>query len=664
MNITGVGMSSKSVMFPKLFTPLLIRNTKIRNRIVSTGHDTTIPIDGTVNDGLVAYHKARARGGVGLIVAQVTGVHESARYTNHVLMGTDDKCILGFSKLADAVQKEGAKLLVQLFHPGREMTESLDGSAPVAWAPSVSPSERFHVIPRAIPEQMIQEILNGYGQAAKRLELAGVDGVEIVASHGYLPAQFLNPNINRRTDKWGGSDENRRRFLSEAIAIARAETGSNFIVGLRISGNEQYEDGFAETSSLDTIKQVSEQIDYVSLVDGTSATLGGSVHIVPPMYYEPGYVAPFSARLKELVDIPVIVTGRINQPQEAEKILESNSADMCGMTRAMICDPLMPEKAKGGKFDEIRACIGCNQACIGHFHKGHAISCIQYPETGRELEFANKAIVKNPLKVLVVGGGPGGMKAASVAAERGHNVSLYESDNQLGGQARLAQLLPHRSEFGGIITNLSRELEHSGAEVVTGVRMDVNKINELKPDAIILATGATPLWPINFNSDGEGQVCDAWQVLRGEVNVGSSVLVHDWKGDWIGMGVAEHLAKNGCKVRLAVNGLFAGETLQSYVRDSNAARLHDLGVEVIPYVRLYGRDEDSVYLQHTVSGAAIIEENVDTLVLAQGHLPETGLEEELSNYAGKLISIGDCQMPRTCEEAVLEGLRAAHNLAD
>ena len=264
-------MSSKSVMFPKLFTPLLIRNTKIRNRIVSTGHDTTIPTDGIVNDALVAYHRARARGGVGLIVAQVTGVHESARYTNHVLMGTDDKCITGFSKLADAVHENGAKLLVQLFHPGREMTESLDGSAPVAWAPSVSPSERFHVIPRAIPEQMIQEILNGYGQAAKRLELAGVDGVEIVASHGYLPAQFLNPNINRRTDKWGGSDENRRRFLSEAIAITRAETGSNFIVGLRISGNEQYEDGFAETSSLDTIKAVSEQIDYVSLVDGTSA---------------------------------------------------------------------------------------------------------------------------------------------------------------------------------------------------------------------------------------------------------------------------------------------------------------------------------------------------------------------------------------------------------
>ena len=196
-------MPTQILMFPELFKPIIIRNTKIRNRIVSTGHDTTIPSYGTVNDALVAYHEARAKGGVGLIVAQVTGVHESARYTNHVLMGTDDECIYGFTKLAKAIHKEGAKIIVQLFHPGREMTESLDGTAPIAWAPSVSPSERFHVIPRAITEEMIQEILDGYGKVAKRLEKAGVDGVEIVASHGYLPAQFLNPTVNRREDKWG-----------------------------------------------------------------------------------------------------------------------------------------------------------------------------------------------------------------------------------------------------------------------------------------------------------------------------------------------------------------------------------------------------------------------------------------------------------------------------
>ena len=654
----------ESNSFPKLFTPLKIRDVDIRNRIVSTGHDTTMITDGLINDRLIAYHQARAAGGVGLIVAQVTGVHESARYTNHVLMGTQDACIEGFSKLADVVHAEGAKLFVQLFHPGREMTESLDGTAPVAWAPSVSPSERFHVIPRAMTSAMIDEVIAGYGETARRLEKAGIDGVEVVASHGYLPSQFLNPTVNFRTDQWGGSDENRLRFLKEAIASARNATGPDFIVGMRISGDEQYDDGLKTDLSLAVIQGVAEQLDYVSLVDGTSATLGGAVHIAPPMYLEPGYVAPFSQQVKQSVDIPVIVTGRINQPQEAEKIIASGAADLCGMTRAMICDPQMPVKSEAGRLDDIRACIGCNQACIGHFHSGHPISCIQHPESGRELEYGVLVPTEHSQKVIVVGGGPGGMKAAAVAAARGHDVTLYEAAKQLGGQARLAQLLPHRAEFGGIITNLSRELEQSGARVVMGKTVDVALIQAEAPDVVILATGATPLWPTSFMHEaGDGEVCDAWQVLQGDMAPGSSVVVADWAGDWIGMGVAEHLAEQGSHVRLAVNGLYAGERLQSYVRDTNAARLHALGVEVIPYSRLYGRDEDSVYLQHTASGEAVILEGVDTLVLAQGHKPNTALEQALDGFAGEVISIGDCQMARTCEEAVLDGLRAAVGLA-
>lgn len=646
--------------FPNLFQTLQIGGVTLRNRILSTGHDTTMPTDGTVNDRLIAYQRARAAGGVGLIVCQVTGVHESARYTNHVLMGVDDGCIEGFAKLADAVHAEGAALFVQLFHPGREMTESLDGTAAVAWAPSVSPSERFHVIPRAMPVQMIHDVVAGYGAAAARLERAGVDGVEIVASHGYLPSQFLNPAVNRRQDDYGGSDENRRRFLQEAIAAARAATKPGFVVGLRISGDEMHEGGLTSEISLSTIKAVADTVDYVSLVDGSSASLGGAVHIVPPMYMTPGYVAPFAARVKQAVSVPVLVTGRINQPQEAEKILASGAADMCGMTRALICDPQMPAKAKAGRFDDIRACIGCNQACIGHFHKGHPISCIQHPETGRELQFGTLRPASVRRKVMVIGGGPGGMKAAAVAAARGHDVTLHEAEAQLGGQARLAQLLPHRSEFGGIITNLSHELTQSGATVLTRSRVDRAMIEQAAPDAVILATGATPLWPQLFHYEGEGQVIDAWQVLQGGNSVGGSVVIADWKGDWIGMGLAELLAERGCHVRLAVNGLFAGELLQSYVRDTNAARLHKLGVEVIPYARLFGRDAENVYLQHTTSAEPIIIEGVDTLVLAQGHSPNAELQEALEGYGGQVIAIGDCQMPRSCEEAVLEGLHAAY----
>lgn len=646
-------------MFPTLFSCFTVGNVTMQNRIVSTGHDTTLPTDGTVNDALIAYHVARAKGGVGLIVVQVTGVHETARYTNHVLMATDDSCIAGFAKLARAIHAEGAKLFVQLFHPGREMTESFDGSAPVAYAPSVSPSERYHVIPREMSHAMIGEVIAGYGSAAARLEKAGVDGVEIVASHGYLPAQFLSPAVNRRTDEFGGSPENRLRFLTQVIAAARSATANTFVVGLRISGEERDGAEGTEDTALNAVIALEPQLDYVSVVAGTSATLGGAIHIVPPMYEDSGYVAPFCARMKAQVKLPVIVTGRINQPQNAEAILRAGQADMCGMTRALICDPLMPAKARENRPDDIRACIGCNQACIGHFHKGHAISCIQHPETGRELTFGTLKRAEMPKKVMVIGGGPGGMKAAAVSAARGHDVTLFEADAQLGGQARLAQMLPHRSEFGGIITNLSREMTLAGVQIRLKTSADAALIAAQAPDVIILATGSTPHTPDTFAHDGVGQVVHAAQILNNEVNIGTSVVIADWTCNWIGSGIAEYLAERGCRVRLAVNGLSAGEAIQSYVRDANAGRLHALGVEVIPYMRLFGRDDDTVFLQHTVTGAPMMLEGVDTLVLAQGNMPVTSLAEHAVGFGCDVISIGDCVMPRTCEEAVLEGLRAA-----
>lgn len=649
----------KVKLFPQLFSAIQIGELTLRNRIVSTGHDTTMPTAGRVNEALIAYHEARAAGGVGLIVAQVTGVHESARYTNHVLMGSDDSCIDGFSRLAERVHAHGAKVFVQLFHPGREMTESLDGSAPIAWSASVSPSERFHVIPRAMGLAMIRDVIAGYGETAKRLQQAGVDGVEIVASHGYLPSQFLNPTVNRREDQYGGSPENRRRFLGEALDSVRAATGTGFVVGMRISGDEQYEGGLSEDTSFESIVALADKLDYVSVVAGSSASLGASIHIAPPMYYSSGYVAPLAARLKQQIDIPVTVTGRINQPQDAEALLASGQADQCGMTRAMICDPAMPAKAEQGRLDDIRACIGCNQACIGHFHKGHSISCIQYPESGRELLYAKQSSASVVKRVLVVGGGPAGMKAAAVAAQRGHQVTLCEASNQLGGQVLLAQSLPERSEFGGIITNLSHEMRMAGVEVRLNCSVDLAFVREFDAEAVIVATGAKPRRPESFHHDGEGEVVDAVQVLRGNAQIGDSVLIADWRCDWVGMGLAELLAGRGCRVRLAVNGLSAGEALQSYVRDTGAARLHRLGVEVIPYARLFGRDADSVYLQHTVSGEAMIQEGVDTLVLAQGSVPETALADQLVSADIALTAVGDCQMARTCEEAVLEGLRAA-----
>jgi 2,4-dienoyl-CoA reductase-like NADH-dependent reductase (Old Yellow Enzyme family)/thioredoxin reductase len=648
-----------SKQFPELFKPITIGKVEIKNRVLSTGHDTSMPTDGTVNEALIAYHEARARGGAGLIVTQVTGVHESARYTSHILMGVGDGFIPGYRRLVEAVHAHGCRVFGQLFHPGREIMETQDGTAPVAYAPSVSPSERFHVIPREMPRGMIRDIVEGYGQTARRMKAAGADGVEIVASHGYLPSQFLNPKVNRRADDYGGSLEGRLRFFKEVIAAVRREAGPDLAVGLRISGDEKDHEGLTEDLVLEAIVALQGDLDYVSVIAGTSASTGGAIHIVPPMTIDNAYVAPFAAAVKGAVSIPVMVAGRINQPQEAEAVVASGQADMCGMTRALICDPEMPAKALGGRADDIRACIACNQACIGHFHKGYPISCIQHPETGRELAYGRLVPAGVGKKVMVVGGGPGGMKAASVAARRGHEVTLYEASSRLGGQALLAQLLPGRAEFGGIVTNLAREVELAGVTVNTGTSVDRALVERERPDAVVVATGGKPRWPHTLETDDEAHVVDAWQVLRNEANVGASVVVADWRSDWVGVGIAELLAAAGCRVRLAVNGLHAAELLPFYVRDMAAGRLYKLGVEVITYARLYGSDADTVYLQHTAGGEPIILENVDTLVLAQGQEPEATLLSELDGYEGEVMAIGDCVTARTAEEAVLEGLKAA-----
>ncbi|CAI8843278.1 dimethylglycine catabolism A [Pseudomonas chlororaphis] len=653
-------MSISSPAFAHLFEPLQLRGKRLKNRIMSSGHDTSMPTDNLVNEQLIAYHRARAEGGVGLIVLQVAGVHDSARYTSHVLMATDDACIDGYRQLAQTCHAHGTLVLSQIFHPGREIMESSDGLLAVAYAPSAVPNERFRVMPRALDQGMIDEIVSGYAAAARRLHQAGLDGVEVVASHGYLPAQFLNPRVNRRGDGYNGDLQQRLRFLREVIAAVRASTDEQFIIGLRISADERDPEGLTEDESLAAVQAMQEQLDYVHIVAGTSASLGGAVHIVPPMAIEAAYLAREAGTFKASLKIPLFVTGRINQPQEAELILARGQADVCGMTRALICDPQMPNKSEAGRAEDVRACIACNQACIGHFHKGLPISCIQHPETGRELLFGALRPTLKPRRVMIAGGGPAGMKAAAVAAQRGHEVTLYEASAQLGGQVLLAQLLPRRSEFGGASTNLQREMELAGVRVVRNTRVDRALVERERPDVVIIATGAEPYWPA-FERGGELQVVDAWQVLRDEVPLGRSVVVVDWRCDWIGPGIAERLTRAGHQVQLAVNGTHCGENLPLYVRDQLAGELHRLGIAITPYARFYGCDDNTVYLQHTASGEPMLLENVDSLVLCQGHQPLDSLATELQGLV-EFQRIGDCLAPRTAEEAIYEGLKVAWQL--
>lgn len=372
--------------FKKLFSPLTLRSVEIRNRVLSTGHQTYLAKDGLPSEDLIAYHEARARGGAGLIIVEAARFHKTALSDSPELIVTSDDCIPGYRRIAKTVHRHGAKLFGQLSHSGRVSRRMNGGLRDVAYAPSAVPDNRFHTMPRAMPLALIEELIDACAAASRRLAEAGLDGIELVASHGLLFAQFLNPQTNRRTDQYGGSRENRMRFLVSCLAGARKAVGDDRVVGMRISAEEIEADGLEAGEVISICRDLAARgaLDYVNVTTGSMSGLGGSIHVVPPMEVRTGYVAPQAGTLRAAVGLPVFVAGRINQPQIAEQILVSGLADMCGMTRAMISDPDIVNKARTGRLDDIRACIACNQACIGHYHMGYSLSCIQNPMTGRE----------------------------------------------------------------------------------------------------------------------------------------------------------------------------------------------------------------------------------------------------------------------------------------
>ena len=646
--------------FPTLFSPLEVGPVTLRNRIVSSGHATRLADGQVVSDRLRAYHRARAAGGAGLIITEASFLTRDASYSSAQLVCADDTIVPTYRALGEELRSEGCAVFGQLLHLGLEHASTLDGTRVAALGPTASPSERYHTSGRAMTLEDIDQVVDDHAAAAERMRRGGLDGVEVAASHGYLLAQFLSPRLNRRTDEYGGSLENRLRLTRRVLLAVRAAAGPDLAVGIRISGDEMTTDGLEPHDVVEACAALGTEglVDYFNVTIGSSRQVAAAVHIVSPMSTEMAISTTFSERVKRRVAQPVLAVGRINSPALAEQVLESGRADLVGMTRAMICDPEMPTKARDGRADEIRTCIACNQACIDRFHRGHGISCIQHPETGRELTYRVRTPASQIRRVMVVGGGPAGLKAAVVAAERGHDVTLFEKAARLGGQALWAEQLPRRAEFGGLIENLAREAEAAGVMVELSAEVTPVLVQERQPDVVIVATGASAGLP-RGEFDG-AHIVTAVDVLRG-CEVGKRVLVADWKCDWAGLGMAELLARRGHRVTLASTGYIAGETIPRYTRDEWLADMHRLDVNLIPLTRLFGADEDTVYLQHMASGEPVIVEGIDSVVSAGLAESNNELAESLAGMTAVHV-IGDALAPRTVEEATLDALEIASAL--
>jgi 2,4-dienoyl-CoA reductase-like NADH-dependent reductase (Old Yellow Enzyme family)/thioredoxin reductase len=627
-----------------LLSPLRLGPTELENRIVSTAHQTTLIRNHLPTDDFVAYHEARAAGGVGLIVLEAAAVHPSGLLTDKTLGLFDEVAVPALARVADAVHAHGTRLFVQLFHGGREQIMSPPRQPAVA--PSAVPTPRFHVEPRALEAHEIEEIIAGYGEAAAIAAAAGLDGVEISAAHNYLIAEFFSPETNHRTDEWADG-----HHLLQAILGAVRDGAPELAVGVRVSADAAVAGAIVE--------QLTGRADYVSFALGDASTLSGAVGIVPPPPMPHNAIADYADDYRPA--LPRIVTSRIVEPAEADDLIASGRGDAVGMTRALIADPDIPLKLRRGHEHEVLRCIGCN-VCIAHYHAGTPIACAQNPRTGRERQLGRPQPAAERARVVVVGAGPAGLAAMREAALRGHEVVLFERENEIGGQVRLMRDAPGQAEIAEtFLRNYEETLRSPRVELRFGTEPDARELEALAPGLVVVATGAEPYRaPI----PGEGiEPLQAWDVLRG-VRLRGRVIVADWGGDPTGLDCAELLAGAGCEVTLTVAATTVGESLHSYRRALYLARLYRAGVHIRHHLRLVEiAPEGGVFanlfaddVRELIAG--------DHLVLAQGRVPAGSPSAGLRELGLEVRGAGDCQSPRSLEEAILEGTMAVVDWAE
>jgi 2,4-dienoyl-CoA reductase-like NADH-dependent reductase (Old Yellow Enzyme family) len=640
---------SASSVPPSLLSGIEVGPLRLRNRVVSTSHQTSLVHDHLPTDELLAYHEARAEGGVGTIFLEATAVHVSGLLTPHTIGGFQPEIVAAYRRLGERLHPHDTKLMVQLFHGGREQISSAPRAPAVA--PSAIPSLRFKSEPRALTVSEIEELIDGYAAAARLAAEGGVDGLELSMSHGYLPGQFLSRLSNRRGDEFDGSLQARMRFSVEVLQAVRAAAGPALAIGARLSADELIPGGLGVQDCAEIAGRLHADglVDFVSLVLGHSAHPAASTWIAPPPPAPRAAIAPAAAAIRDAVPgLTLLATTRVVTLAQAQRLIDDGTADLVGMTRALIADPHLVAKSTTGRTAEVIECVGCNQSCIGHYHAGVPIGCAVNARTGRELTLA--APRSAAATVLVIGAGPAGAAAAIEAAAAGAAVTLVERAEAIGGQLRLAGLAPGHAETWEIYRrSTTARLRAAGVSLQLGVEGDLELAARF--ELVVLATGARPYAPAV--ELGAMAIVQAWEAIADPEAVDGPALVADWGGGWEGLDAAERLAGVGVEVTLACAATVPGETLHQYQRNLYLARLDELGVGIRHHHEL----ADGPVLRHVFSGRSRPLGQVATLVLAQGRQPVDELWPGLEIHPGA-VRAGDVLGPRTLEEAVLEGTMA------
>lgn len=638
--------------FPNMFSPINIGTVTVPNRfVVPPMGNNFANTDGSMSERSAAYYEARAKGGFGLITIESTVVYKGAKGGPRKPCLFSDEVVPSFKRVADACHAYGAKVSIQLQHAGPEGNSKLTGY-PLKAASAIAPSAGRE-IPEAMPTEEVYRLIECYGDAARRAQLAGIDMVEVHCAHGYLVSTFISARTNKRTDEFGGCFENRMRLPRLIIENIRKKTGGNMPILCRINARDEG-DGGVDVHDAAAIAAYLEQVCGVDAIHVTR-----SIHIHDEFMWAPnithgGFNAELGAEIKRAVSVPVILVGRFTEPQYAELLVKQGRADLIAFGRQSIADPELPNKARNGQLEKLTPCIACLLGCVPNMLQGRPITCAMNPCAGREAELKPAEVRKN---VVVIGGGPGGMYAARLCALRGHSVTLLEKDAELGGHFLVASYPPGKGEISGAIRSFIVNCREAGVDIRTGTEATPELVASLKPDAIIIATGSVPLrLPIpGLDSCG---CSTAEDVLTGKADTGKRVLVVG--GGMVGCECVEFLTEREHIVDMVEMKPVIGEDIVPEARKYIMANLEKHKVTQRVNARVKQFYADGVDFTDTVTGEDAAMRGYDSVVLAMGYRSNNTLEEQLKDLAPQVIVIGEArQAPGNSMEATGDALNAA-----